>query len=919
MGKARSAFGRARGGKPIHAGSGVQEGGQFISRSTALHAVVEALSGGGGKPKAPDKPATPDKAAHLRGLTRRRLLAAARGHGLSPRRGKSDEDVISAIVARTRGDAPSPGHSDGGGGRHRQPEQHVLPEVPPAPNSGPAARARRAASRPAPRTAQINGELRDLDELETRSGLAGRSPTELRTIAHEANIELPSAARGAPARRLHLIRAAMEHDRRTRGDMSNGGEGGIRHLREAVDRLDNNNGSVRHAPSARGRREAGRVLGPPPTPASSGETMRHVGVLENLGSRGQAETYLRGVRGQALTDLARHYSAHFERSADGRRARIAQASVGARLDSQAIRSLDSMGGVFRASAPGGPSGTTVPAPMTRDTWRALVISSGLSQPGTLFASGALRNAQRDLERGESKPDIVEGLRRSVEELRQLPVDEIEVGDRTEVDRDSLRDRRDSDARRLEELADTMDALEASADEPAATHIISNREVAQLAMTMRTAHGMEHGEAIAYAQRLLLERNPGAGFETEPKPGALDGGIARPTRPTPPPPNPDGLGALDERDLRDLASEYGVVNPSFRTRDALKTKLRTMGVASPSVRQRRSLERQAARAAVSARTVVPPPGPAPVDRVQGRRPSAGLRISLALQDWSFGNGPDDPLAGKFTRAQLRAEAVARGIDVRRNATDAEISVALREETRQNYRARQAAIPGLPPVADLMRNPDPAAVRAVFEGDYGGMTVSVVHIGRDGARGLSVQGKITDSQGRHVGSFHRRYSQGAGGAIVAHHEFLQISGQVQGSGFSNAWNGHLIQWYRQHGVKEVRVHADIDVGGYAWARLGYDFAERRTATQIMDRLHAFVTEIERRGDAATRFAGSPDPAAQLREARALLARADRHPFGSAQYPTPYELSQLGRWEGAGRMDTWIGKLALLQSDWYGVLRL
>jgi hypothetical protein len=571
--------------------------------------------------------------------------------------------------------------------------------------------------------------------------------------------------------------------------------------------------------------------------------------------------------------------------------------------------------------------------MTRDTWRALVISSGLSQPGTLFASGALRNAQRDLDRGESKQDIAEGLRRSAEELRQMPVDEIEVGDRTEVDRDSLRERRNADARGLASLADDIQRLaqrrsDAGSGEPspaqsavdriASTHIISNREVAQLAMTMRTAHGMENGEAIAYAQRLLLERNPGAGFETEPKPGALDGGITRPTRPTPPPPNPDGLGALDERDLRDLASEYGVLNPSFRTRDALKTKLRTMGVASPSVRQRRSLERQAARAAVSARTVVPPPGPAPVDRVQGRRPSAGLRISLALQDWSFGNGPDDPLAGKFTRAQLRAEAVARGITVSRTAKDAEIAAALMEETRQNYRARQAAIPGLPAVADLIRNPDPAAVRAVFEGDYGGMTVSVVHIGRDGARGLSVQGKITDPQGRHVGSFHRRYTQGTSG-IVAHHEFLQITGQAQGSGFSNAWNGHLIQWYRRHGVKEVRVHADIDVGGYAWARLGYDFAERRTANEILDRLQVFVERIESQGDAGRRFPGSPDPAGQLRDARALLARARRHPFGHAQYPTPYEISQLGRWEGAGRMDPWLGKLVLLGSDWYGVLRL
>jgi hypothetical protein len=697
------AAGRAHRKPPRHAPKGVAEGGQFIGVSSVLHALQRHL----GMPESPTTP-NPDKAERLRGLTRRRLLAAARGQGLSPRRGKPDEDVISAMVARAgAGGAPS----TEGGGRHRAPERHALPDAP-----------TRAASRP---------------------------------------------ARPTPA------------------------------------------------PSAAGRREAGRVLGPRPAPPPSETTARHVAALEAMGSREEAETYLSGVRGQALTDLARHYSAHFERTADGRRRRIGHAAVGSRLDSQAIRSLDpgAMGGTVRPPSP-------APAPA-----------------------------------------------------------------------------------------------------PAPTHVISNREVAQLAMTMRTAHGMEHDEAIAYAQRLLLDRNPGATFETEPKPGALVGGTTRPTPPPPPQPNPDGLGAMSDRDLRDLAAEHGLENVHYRTPAELKATLRGKGAVSPTVRARRALQRQQDRAAVAASTVVPPPGPTVADRVTGRRPSAGLRISLALQDWSYGNGPDDPLTGKFTRAQLRTEAVARGITVRRNATDAHIAAALMEQTRQNFRARQSAIPNLRSVDDLMRNPDPAAIRAVFEGNYGGMTVAVRSIdGTGGPRaGLAVRGSILDAQGRHVGSFHRRYSRDQNGRIVAHHEFLQISGQVQGSGFSNAWNGHLIQWYRQNGVKEVRVHADIDVGGYAWARLGYNFANQRTANQILDRLNAFVDEIERRGDAGQRFPGSPDPAGQLREARALIARAQRHRFGSPQYPTPLEISQLGRWDGAGRTDSWIGKLALLQSDWYGVLPL
>jgi hypothetical protein len=36
----------------------------------------------------------------------------------------------------------------------------------------------------------------------------------------------------------------------------------------------------------------------------------------------------------------------------------------------------------------------------------------------------------------------------------------------------------------------------------------------------------------------------------------------------------------------------------------------------------------------------------------------------------------------------------------------------------------------------------------------------------------------------------------------------------------------------------------------------------------------------------------------------------------WPTPFELSQLGRWEGAGKDDWWIGKAIMMSSNWIGV---
>lgn len=366
---------------------------------------------------------------------------------------------------------------------------------------------------------------------------------------------------------------------------------------------------------------------------------------------------------------------------------------------------------------------------------------------------------------------------------------------------------------------------------------------------------------------------------------------------------DGLDEMTDHSLRGLAREYGLANPSTRDRASLLAGLRAKHALSPAMGQ-------AAHARASA-----------TGRPVSRRPSPGLQIALALQTWSNGEGPDDPLAG-FTREQLRAEARARSITLPRGATEAVIKEALLEHTRTHFRGRQRSLPGLMPVGDFITNTDQhaqmAAARAVFEGDFGGMRTVVDSAGSSvwSPGSTSVTGQVLDANGRNVGSFHRRYTVERG-RIVAHHEFLSINGQVQGSGFSNAFNGHLIRWYRKSGVKEVRVHADIDVGGYAWARLGYDFANQRSANEIMARLQRTVAGAEAVGRIGPRRRA--DHTAQLDAARALLVRASGRTIRDPGYPTAFEISQLGRWDGATTTDMWIGKLALLGADWEGVMVL
>jgi hypothetical protein len=67
-------------------------------------------------------------------------------------------------------------------------------------------------------------------------------------------------------------------------------------------------------------------------------------------------------------------------------------------------------------------------------------------------------------------------------------------------------------------------------------------------------------------------------------------------------------------------------------------------------------------------------------------------------------------------------------------------------------------------------------------------------------------------------------------------------------------------------------------------------------------------------------APELDAQVRAAQALLVRARQHPkFDDPLHPSAYEFSQLGRHTGQGKDDMWIGKAAMLGSNWHAVLYL
>lgn len=93
---------------------------------------------------------------------------------------------------------------------------------------------------------------------------------------------------------------------------------------------------------------------------------------------------------------------------------------------------------------------------------------------------------------------------------------------------------------------------------------------------------------------------------------------------------------------------------------------------------------------------------------GRFRSIVQRITDALESWSKGNGPDDPLKD-FDREQLRLAAKARGLTLRRGASRDEIHAALLADLKANVKAQRET----PKSAKftLQGHVDPAKIREV----------------------------------------------------------------------------------------------------------------------------------------------------------------------------------------------------------------
>lgn len=133
----------------------------------------------------------------------------------------------------------------------------------------------------------------------------------------------------------------------------------------------------------------------------------------------------------------------------------------------------------------------------------------------------------------------------------------------------------------------------------------------------------------------------------------------------------------------------------------------------------------------------------------------------------------------------------------------------------------------------------------------------------------------------GEMSRFFKKEADGSITVEHSFFELAKQYQGKGLSKTLFRELYEHYRSIGVSKIEVHANIDRGGYTWAKYGFyawdkSYADialseaRRTSHKSLKQAEKLIEDFY-----ATHKSTTPFPMhkiAALPDGKGLLYHAD-----------------------------------------------
>ena len=137
-----------------------------------------------------------------------------------------------------------------------------------------------------------------------------------------------------------------------------------------------------------------------------------------------------------------------------------------------------------------------------------------------------------------------------------------------------------------------------------------------------------------------------------------------------------------------------------------------------------------------------------------------------------------------------------------------------------------------------------IKSMYEVENGGLTSKVKKVQfydsfgdeGEGARrsgSLGVITEIYDSKGKKVGYADRSLVISDGQLLEISHNNFSLDKEYTGSGFGAVFFSNSISHYEEVGASTVITQANIDVGGYAWAKAGFSFQYESSLVDIAER--------------------------------------------------------------------------------------
>ena len=103
-------------------------------------------------------------------------------------------------------------------------------------------------------------------------------------------------------------------------------------------------------------------------------------------------------------------------------------------------------------------------------------------------------------------------------------------------------------------------------------------------------------------------------------------------------------------------------------------------------------------------------------------------------------------------------------------------------------------------------------------------------RIGADYFTVNFEGEDKDGKSF-TLTRSFTDRGENGIEVHHDLFQLPKSAQGKGTSKRVLGMFYEEYKRMGVTEISVDANIDVGGYTWARYGFNATDKHEALEAV----------------------------------------------------------------------------------------